>query len=317
MYQDLLLKEIRRKIGEKSINEEISTILDISYDAAHRRTSLKSKFSLEESVTLAKYYQISLDQFLGNKNQLVVKRTPPIKTSEDLLDYFENSLNILSDFKNSTDSTIYYSAKDIPFFYTISESLLSKFKFFVWMNLLNQNEFFDKFENFTLPYHSSKNEDLTSLYENQNVIEIWNDSSITSVLRQIAFYSEIGLLNKSDAKSILEELQNLLIYIEKKVVENPNFEIYVNDLVILNNSIYFKNKDVNSYFIPFNMFGYMMTNDDITCDDTQNYFEHQMKNSKQLGSSGNRDRKLFFNKMKNQIDQLNNQLSLQISTRLF
>ncbi|WP_278351934.1 hypothetical protein [Chryseobacterium gleum] len=43
MHQEALLKEIRRKIGEKSLNDEIANILNISYDAAHRRTSMKAK----------------------------------------------------------------------------------------------------------------------------------------------------------------------------------------------------------------------------------------------------------------------------------
>jgi hypothetical protein len=53
MHQEALLKEIRRKIGERSLNDEIANILNISYDAAHRRTSLKAKFSFEEALELA------------------------------------------------------------------------------------------------------------------------------------------------------------------------------------------------------------------------------------------------------------------------
>ena len=68
-----------QKIGEKSLNDEIANILNISYDAAHRRSSSKAKFSFEEALELAKHYQISLDQFLGAENQMVVKRTQPIK----------------------------------------------------------------------------------------------------------------------------------------------------------------------------------------------------------------------------------------------
>jgi hypothetical protein len=34
MYQERLLKEIRKKIGDKSLNDEIANILNISYDAA-------------------------------------------------------------------------------------------------------------------------------------------------------------------------------------------------------------------------------------------------------------------------------------------
>ncbi|KMQ67860.1 hypothetical protein ACM39_10990 [Chryseobacterium sp. FH2] len=304
MYQEALLKEIRRKIGVKSLNDEIANILNISYDAAHRRTSLKAKFSFEEALELAKYYQISLDQFLGTENQLVVKRTQPVRTTKDLLSYFESSLKILNVFQDITHSQVFYSAKDIPFFYTISDSILSRFKFYVWMNLLNQDKFLSPFHEFNLAYHSPKNDMLVQLYEKQNVTEIWNDTTILSALRQINFYFEIGLLKRNDADLILENLKELLKDLENKTLEKPNFQIFVNDLVILNNSILFKNEYQNSFFIPFSMFGYMMTNDEMTCQDSLSYFEHQIKNSKSLNTSGNRERKIFFNKMYKQIENV-------------
>ena len=49
-HQEVLLATIRTLIPKSiSLNDEIAKILDISYDAAHRRISLKSKFSIEET----------------------------------------------------------------------------------------------------------------------------------------------------------------------------------------------------------------------------------------------------------------------------
>lgn len=265
---------------------------------------MKAKFSFEEAVELAKYYQISIDQFLGTENQLVVKRTRPVKTQEDLLHFFESSLKILDVFQSINQSKVYYSAKDIPFFYTISDTILSRFKFYVWMNLLNEDKFLCSFEDFDLPYHSPKNEMLKDLYESQNVTEVWNDTTIMSILMQISFYSEMGLLKYKDIVLILEEVKSVIENIEYKIQHNPDFNFYVNDLVILSNNILFKNEYQSSFFIPFNMFGYMMTNDVSTCVETRDYFEHQIKNSKHLNTSGNRDKKQFFRKLNQKIDDL-------------
>lgn len=304
MYQDLLLREIRKKIGEKSLNEEISTVLNISYDAAHRRTSGKAKFSMDESLELAKNYQISLDQFLGTENQLVVRKTQNIKSTNDLFDYFENSLEILGNISENYCCDVFYSAKDIPFFYTISKNILSKFKFYVWMNLLNQDKFLKPFSEFDVSYYSPQNERLTDIYENQNVHEIWNETTISSLLMQLQFYSDMGLLKKLEMQKIIEDLQILLENIENKLDKKSNYQLYENDLVILNNSFLFTSKNESSYFIPFNMFGYMMTNDVSTCAETRDYFEHQIKNSKHLNTSGNRDKKQFFRKLNQKIDDL-------------
>ena len=305
MYQELLLKEIRKKIGEKSLNDEIANILNISYDAAHRRTSLKSKFSLEESVNLAKYYNISLDRFIASDNTVIAKKTKPIRTSTDLLNYFQDALILLNDFKLNPDTKVYYSAKDIPFFYTISNSVLSKFKLFVWMNLLNEKDFMTPFSDFQLEKYADKSADLKTLYENLNVIEIWNSTTMSSIINQISFYTEIQLLTKETAIIILQELKDLIRNIEKKAEDgSQKFQIYAHDLLILNNSILFESEEKSSLFVPFNMFGYMMTDDKSTCDDALNFFQHQIKNSTSLNFSGQRDRKKFFNKMIENIEVL-------------
>jgi len=309
MYQELLLKQIRSKIGDKSLNDEIANVLNISYDASHRRTSMKSKFSLEESLVLAKFYNISLDSFMESDNQIIAKKTKPIRTVTDLLNYFDDALHLLNDFKINKETEVYYSAKDIPFFYTISDSVLSRFKLFVWMNLLNEKDFMQPFDDFKLERYSDKSEDLKNLYENLNVTEIWNNTTISSILNQVLFYSEIEILSKETAKLILEELKILIKSIEKKAEnENKNFHIYAHDILILNNSILFKNEEKSSLFVPYNMFGYMMTDDQSTCDDALNFFQHQIKNSRLLNASGNRDKKLFFNKMYEQIENLKQKL---------
>ena len=308
MYQELLLKEIRNKIGDKSLNDELANVLNISYDAAHRRTSLKSKFSLEESLQLAKFYNISLDRFLENSDNLLVKKTKAVNKTEDLHSFFDNTLDILSSISFSENSVIYYSAKDIPFFYTVSDTLLSRFKIYVWMNLLNSKQVFIPFQDFQPQQFNSKTKILREIYEEQNVIELWNDMTISSILLQISFYFEIGLLKKEDAVNILSELDDLIHYIENKTETNPRFQIYQNELVHLSNDIFINNGQQSTLAIPCNMFGYLLMNDSKTCKETLNYFEHQIKNCKSLNTAGNRDRKLFFNRMYQQIENLKQKL---------
>ncbi len=312
MYQELLLKIIRTKIGDKSLNDEIANVLNISYDAAHRRTSQKSKFSLEESMLLAKFYNISLDRFLENENHLLVKKTKAVNRTEDLHSFFDNTLDILRAIHFSANSVIYYSAKDIPFFYTLSDTLLSRFKIYVWMNLLNSKQVFVPFHEFKPEPLDSKTDILREIYEKQNVIELWNDMTISSILLQISFYFEIGLLQKNEALSILEELHELIGYIESKTENNPRFQIYQNELIHLSNDIFINDGNQSTVAIPCNMFGYLLLNDQKTCEETLNYFEHQIKNCKSLNTAGNRDRKLFFNKMYRKISSIKDTISNEL-----
>lgn len=308
MHQEFLLKEIRRKIVNKSLNDEIANILNISYDAAHRRTSLKAKFSFEEAIELAKYYQISLDQFLTSDHQILAQKTTAVTKTEDLQSFFKNNLSVFENLPLSEGITIYYSAKDIPFFYTLSDTLLSRFKIYVWMNLLNAKQVFVPFLQFSPPHFEANTQELRKKYEEQNVVELWNDMTVSSILQQISYYSDTRLLQKNEAQIILEELKELIEYIEQKTENNPKFHLYENELMHLSNDIFFHHPQQSLFALPANMFGYILINDAKTCSETKNYFEHQIKNSKSLGTSGNRDRKVFFNKMYEQIQNLKHKL---------
>lgn len=310
MHQEVLLKQIRKKIGDKSLNDEIANILNISYDAAHRRTSLKAKFSFEEALELAKYYQISLNEFLNSENQLVVQKTTPVISTDDLQSFFQNNLNVFDRLPLSDEMKIYYSAKDIPFFYTLSDTLLSRFKIYVWMNLLNAKQFFVPFLEFSPPNFNLNTKELRRKYEEQNVIEIWNDTTISSILQQISFYFDTRLLLKNEAGIILNGVKGVIEYIEQKTDTNPKYQIYENELMQLSNDIFFCHPKNSLLAMPLNTFGYILINDIKTCSETYNYFEHQIKNSKSLSTSGNRDRKIFFNKMYQQIDDLVEKLKI-------
>ena len=310
MHQELLLRQIRRKIGNKSLNDEIANILNISYDAAHRRTSLKAKFSFEEALELARYFQVSLDQFQASDHQIVARKTLAVTRTEDLESFFRNNLKVFENLPLNSEMTIYYSAKDIPFFYTLSDTLLSRFKIYVWMNLLNEKQVFIPFLNFSPPDFEWNTKELRKIYEEQNVIELWNDMTVSSVLQQIVYYCETGLLKRNEAGIILKELKELIEYIEQKTENNPKFHLYENELMHLSNDIFFHHPQQSLFAIPTNMFGYLLINDDKTCKETQNYFEHQIKNSKSLNTSGNRERKKFFNTIYLQIEDLQQKIAL-------
>src|SRR3546814_233165 len=121
MYQEILIDTIRKRIGaDKSLIDEIAGALDISYDAAHRRISMKSKFSIEEAVQLANHYGLSMDKLFQGSDSVLVKKTTDVKNFEDLTRYLESSFKYLTVHASNMNTALFYSAKDIPLFYTIN-----------------------------------------------------------------------------------------------------------------------------------------------------------------------------------------------------
>lgn len=302
-HQEVLLATIRTLIPKSiSLNDEIAKILDISYDAAHRRISLKSKFSIEETIQLCKHYKISMDTLFCDKNHLIMEKTKKIETLYDFKNYFETTNAIVSTI-NPNETTIFYAAKDIPMNYAVSGTLFSKFKFFIWYNLLNKEET-SSFEQFAfVETVVNENNYLKNFFERAKRIEIWNDTTINSSLQQVTYFFEAGLLNYPNALHIIKDIKEIITEIERKCESNAdNFQLYFNELLILNNTALFSSKNKSAFFLPYNALGYFVTSDKKTCKEQQDYISNQLTNSKSMNQSGKKDRKIFFNKMYQKIE---------------
>lgn len=303
--QDKLLKAIRHKIDKSaSMIDEIAAVLNISYDAAHRRISQKSKFSIEEAVALCRHFSLSMDMLFADGKKVIVEKTNEIRSLEDMEGYFKQSAENISSFLEYPGAKMYYSAKDIPLFYTIGGTLLSKFKLYVWLNLLAGTQNQDSFENFTvnrsLQEHSLK---LKQVYDSVEVHEVWNDTTINSNLQQIFYFYQSGLLTLANAQLLCADLKAILQAAEDRCCNGTSrFHLYYNELLILNNNVLLSAPEKQSLFVPYTMLGYFITNDADTCGNALAFFKHQVKNSKSLNESGTRDRKLFFNKAHQKID---------------
>lgn len=314
--QDILLKAIRKELNSKnSINEEIAVVLNISYDAAHRRVSGKSKFSIEETIELANHFSISLDALFTKKENVIIEKTIEISSLKDMLLYFKNSANQIAELTSSPNSILYYSAKDIPLFYFMDGTILSKFKAYVWLSFLNQKQQNKSFENFVIDEAFLEyTQKLKSVYENVTVKEIWNDTTINSSLQQILYFYEAGLLSFKSAVALYNDLKRILNLIKEKC-NNPNFSIYYNEIIILNNNVLIETYEKLTMFVPYTLLGYFITNNEDSCKNVHTFFNQQIENSKLLNQSGLRDQNQFFNKAFRKIDyymeKLNNQVDLQ------
>lgn len=314
--QDLLLKAIRKGLDIKtSINDEIAVVLNISYDAAHRRVSGKSKFSIEETVTLATHYKISLDALFTDKENVIVEKTVEITSLKDMLEYFKKSANNIAELTKEPNSVLYYSAKDIPLFYFMDGTILSKFKAYVWLAFLNQKQQNVAFENFVIDEsfleHMQKSK---SVYEKVTVKEIWNDTTINSSLQQILYFYEAGLVGFKSALALYNDLKRILNLIKEKC-NSPNFSIYYNEIILLNNNMLIEANKKLTMFIPYTLLGYFITDDEESCKNVHTFFNQQIDNSKLLNQSGIRDQNQFFDKAFRKIDyymeKINNQVDLQ------
>ncbi|MEM6717881.1 MAG: hypothetical protein AAF611_01065 [Bacteroidota bacterium] len=306
--QAFFLSKLKEALPDNtSLIDTVAEVLDISYDAAHRRTSLKSKLSLEEAVKLSRHLNMSIDQLyeIGLQNVVAVEKTLIISSQEDLEAYFKASHENLQQILAMKDSEIIYSAKDLPIFYTSSNSVLSRFKMYVWLQLLSEQQKVLPFENFA-PSVSlvAAASSLGELYANLKVTEIWDVTTINSTLKQIHFYYKSTLLTETMALQLCEDVRKLVESIELKVVNDPQYRLYYNELLLMNNTVLVKTPVIKTLFVPYTVLSYYKTSDTETLTQVDAHLQRQMRNSKLLSTAGKKEQRIFFNKMYKKIDAL-------------
>lgn len=309
MFQTEFLNYLKTELPKNtSTIDAVATALDISYDAAHRRVSLKSKLSLDESVALAKYYNLSLDRLFETISTefVTIEKTKYIENEAQLQLYFEDSYNSLLPLLKQKESTILYSAKDIPLFYNLNGDALSQFKYYVWLKLLNPQLATKSFDNFApTPSLIEAGKKLGSLYSNLNTEEIWDVTSINSTLKQIHFYHQAGQVNTKTALELCVLLKELILEIWNRLIATPNhFKLYYNELHLMNNNVLVSTPDAQLLYVPFTLLSYYKTGDQHTCKEAEAFLKKQLANSKLLNTAGEKERNTFFNKLNAKIDAL-------------
>ena len=324
--QDELFRKIRELIPDNlSLAEEIASALDIGYDAAYRRINKKTILSLEEGVQLARHYKISLNRLfeVGAQNTLLAERSPKIVSEADLEAYFTRSIDNLIPLTKIRSASVIYSAKDIPLFYTLKDSYITRYKIYVWLKIANKEMTRNKisFDDFITTIPESLLEaafELGRMYNFINIVEFWNDNTINGTLEQIIYFFESQLLSKELALKICDDLEDIIHHVEQQTIQqsiinsetNASYMLYKSDLLTMSNILMVKTSQKKVFFVPYTVLEYLKIEHQDTCNTMEEFFEKQMTNSKLLVHSGEKDRTLFFNKMHGKINRLREKITL-------
>lgn len=317
-----LIKILKSKCSKNlSFIDEMAFALEINYDAAYRRVNGKTVISLHEAVKLSKYFKVSLNQLYstGKSNEITISKTKEISNAVELENYFNKLSKDLSLLDND-NSSIFYSAKDIPIFYVLQNNLLSKFKIYVWLYILDKNVAKKNipFEKFIIPPSLLlAAQKAGKAYNNVKITELWNYGIIDSIINQITYFYETKLLSHKSALVICEDLSVTIKEIEESAYlgirsnkKQTEFNLYHNELLILNNNIIIKAKNQKTLISPYSLLRYYKIDDQNTCNAIDNFLQEQLHISKLLSKTGVKERILFFKPIYSQIDKLKSRLEL-------
>ena len=324
--QNIIFDKIREILPENtSLAEEIASVLDMGYDAAYRRITNKTNLSLAEGVDLARHYKISLNRLfeVGSQETLLAERSPKIVSEQDLESYFSRSIENLIPLTKIRSASVIYSAKDIPLFYTLKDSFITRYKIYVWLKIANKEMTRNKisFDDFSKSIPQSLLDaafELGRMYNFINIVEFWNDNTINGTLEQIIYFFESQLLSKELALMICQDLEDIIHHVEQQTIQqsiinsetNASYMLYKSDLLTMSNIMMVKTPVKKVFFVPYTVLEYLKIEHQDTCNTMEEFFEKQMTNSKLLVHSGEKDRTLFFNKMHGKINRLRERIAL-------
>ncbi len=323
-FQQILFDRMRNQLDPKiSLVDEVAEVLQLSADACYRRIRGNTQITFEEAVALAQHARISLNEIAGQADTTAVfEQWPIIKNFDDCYDYMCRSLETLERLKTIKGHMLYYQAKDIPVFYHFSFPRLAKFKIYVWMKSVYDVQKIDG-KNYNMDMIPKKILDVAKkqweVFSQLNTIEIWNDTTVTSLVKQMEYYYEAGLLaSKAEATEICDDFRSMMKNIYKQALQGnkvhatnhdvftgAKYQMYYHEILLMDNTVLADMGDGRmAYFLPYAGVNYVSTTDPKVVSEILDFVQAQARKSALISDVSEKDRNRFFIRVRNQIDEV-------------
>jgi hypothetical protein len=304
-----------------SLVDEIADLLQISNDSAYRRLRGETAITLAEAATLGRHFGVSLEEISpGKADSILFSRSTFRDQSLEFDEYLIKTESYLQRIADTKEKHGIYAAKDIPIFHHFQVPEMGMFKLFFWLKTIRGNQAIDavKFDfNIIPPELMKKSRALAKIYFQIPFTEIWNEDTSNAALRQIEYFYEAGwLANKSVAVKLCDKVEEVISIIHKQaetgmkwfdgkpVHPDVSYELYHNDLVGLDNSIYVKTDQFPMSMIGYNELDYLFTSHAGFCHEAETFLVKQIGKSMLLSGASERERNQFFNKIYEKIHVL-------------
>ncbi|XZF14894.1 hypothetical protein ACTHGU_02050 [Chitinophagaceae bacterium MMS25-I14] len=324
-FQQAFLLQLLSRIPATSDPEIIiADHLNIDLGTAASLLNNSAVLSANQMQHLATHYRISIDQIFRPQTDAYVFYGRVPRITEQLFEtWLDDIYQQVTWFNTFSKKHITFLSKEIPFLSHLLIPELAAFKFFYWQkSILHYDSLRGKkfsAANFE-QYNEETGKKIISLFNRVPSIEIWNDDSINTTLRQIDFYRTTGVFaTDGDALRMYEKLSELLDHIEKQAEaglkfacnEQPDenaafYKLYVNSLVIGDNTLIAELDNMSITYLNHSVINYVSTIDTEFNRYMKNVLENLISKSAQISTTGSEARVAFFNSMREKIQKAAN-----------
>lgn len=320
--QTAFLKQIKNQLpSHLALVDAIAEQLNLSNDSAYRRIRGEKHLTFDEIQILAAHFKISLDSFLHLQNDALIFWGKNINREQfDFENYLQGIVNQLGFFIPAKEKQMYSLNKDIPIFHHFMFPELAAFKCYFWSRYdldypkFNKGQFLiDDF----IDIFNKTGRKISDLYLQIPSVEIWNMDCINTTIRQIDYYRETRIFkSQEDIKTVYNCLEKLVDHIELQVecgykfpYQKPQQEnkvkygFYINDFFLGDNTTLVEIDGQRLVFISHNVINYMMTKNTEFIDYTFETLRILLKKSTLISETSEKDRQLFFERLRERIDE--------------
>jgi hypothetical protein len=318
--QTLFFQQIREKLPPHVVLvDEVEETLAISQDSAYRRIRGEKELSFTELQKLCSRFGVSADQsmHLAASDVVSFRYNTLDHTGFTLIDYLRRSWETLHTLPEKNRAHLYYAAKDIPLFHYFYDEELAAFKMFVWQKTLLG---FPEFENVKYSLRNVQPEvwaygrKLLEEYHKIPSTEMWNEETISSLLRQSLFYTEAGLMeNGEDALRILDKIEQYLVHLRRQAEAGRKFfqeegtgapfALYHNEVVLADNTVVVQAGERLVTYITHNGFNYLATANDRFSAVTHRWMQQLMRKSTLISNVSEKERQRFFSRLEHRVKE--------------
>ena len=305
-----------------SLVDEIADLLEISNDSAYRRIRGEKDLSLQEVQKLAGTYQISLDDLIGNPSNSVTFRTNfLIEGSYSFVEWLKSVLDFTMEASQAEKVEAIFVLNELSIFHLVQIPEVCAFKLFFWKK---SNLDFPGYRELKFRIDDLEDEvlelskEINGHYVRINTIEFTTEENLNSYLKQVLYYSEAGYFHsRQDALSLCDKLHTLVDHMQQQaalgfkfpygkppVGVEGNFQLFHNDLILVDNTILVKAGDSCATYLTSNAINLMQSRDKAFFEYNYAWGRNLLSKSVPISGTAERERNRFFRVLHGKIDQV-------------
>lgn len=294
--------------SNNSLVDILSDLLNISNDAAYRRLRGEKRLDIDELMKICTHFNISVDAFLGVKQQILQFKYIPLDLSNQQVyrQYMKQLLLSFTTLSKEVANEVFFTAIDIPMFHFLPHTELTLFKVFSWSNSIGAFE--GSYSDFC---KLNKDDELLNIYKNLiNIyneipsVEIWTEGTFDSILRLIDYSFESGYFaSKEEALLICSQLLEMVTRINKwsvrgfkdELTGKVPYKLYLSDIELENNFVVMRSKQTTNCIIKLYTINSMATTNPDFCNESMKWINNAIQKSTLISGSSQKESFKFFN----------------------